>query len=226
MLEEILCTFVQRIQGWDTIYQHFEIHIPTNHFIMVLSIRTLPMLEEESRTCWSRANWRRSRRHDIGKQAAFCTMVMLPRTMLIPGSLFLWRVRIMGLFIRSPLVTEVSYVQWSWFIHFSWLIPPCRFHIHHISVLYRLQSYSTLMDFFSVALLISLVSWVYVTDRRWIIRSSHYAVFFFRDWLFCSDTLSVFLLARMFHPCHGSFFFSNKYRCSCSLLRQNNYLIS
>jgi len=184
--------------------------------------------------CWKKNHacagrvpiWRRSRRHDIGKQAAFCTMVMLPRTMLIPGSLFLWRVRIMGLFIRSPLVTEVSYVQWSWFIHFSWLIPPCRFHIHHISVLYRLQSYSTLMDFFSVALLISLVSWVYVTVHRWIIRSSHYAVFFFRDWLFCSDTLSVFLLARMFHPCHGSFFFSNKYRCSCSLLRQNNYLIS
>jgi len=140
---------------------------------------------------------------------------------MIPGSLSLWRMRIMGLFIRSPLVTEVSYVQWSWFIHSSWLILPRRFRIYHISVLYRLLSYGTLMDFFSVAPSISLVSWVYVADRRWIIRWSHYAVLFFRDWLFCSDTLSVFLLVRMLHLCHGSFFFCNKYICSCSLLRQN-----
>jgi len=56
MLGEILYTFVQRIRGWDRICQHFEIHIPTNHFIMALSIRTPPMLKEESRTCWSRAN--------------------------------------------------------------------------------------------------------------------------------------------------------------------------
>jgi len=56
MLEEILCMFVQRIQGWDGICQHFEIHIPTNHLVTALSMRTPPMLEEESHTCWSRAN--------------------------------------------------------------------------------------------------------------------------------------------------------------------------
>jgi hypothetical protein len=218
MLEEILCTNV-----YVSISKSISLRI-------ILSWHYPYALHQ----CWKKNHaragrvpiWRRSRRRDRGKQVASCTMAMLPRTMLIPESLFLWRMRIMGLFIWPPLITEVSYVQWFWFIHSSWLIPPRRFRIHHISVLYRLLSYGTLMDFFSAALSISSGSWAYVADRRWIIRSSHYAVLFFRDWLFCSDTLSVFLLVRMFHPCHGSFFFSNKYICSCSLLRQNNNLIS
>jgi len=78
-------------------------------------------------------------------------------------------------------------------IHLS-LIPPRRFRIHHISVLYRFLSYGTLMDFFSAALSISSGSWAYIADRRYPLVY-YYAVLSFREKrLCCFDTLSVSLL--------------------------------
>jgi len=112
------------------------------------------------------------------------------------------RVRIMSLFIESPLLDEVSLLTCndhldSFLTDSSWI--PRGFRIHREPVPYHLLSYDTLTDFFFAMLSISLVSLAYIAAHR-----SYYAVLFFSDWLFCFDTLSLSSLVHMFHSCHGS----------------------
>jgi hypothetical protein len=57
-------------------------------------------------------------------------------------------VRVMGFFIESPLLAEVSSLTCNDHYYSFLLIPPCEFRIHRVLAPYRLLSYGT--DFFTV----------------------------------------------------------------------------